>query len=382
MLRAKQLLPIMGLLIATMIAPFARTTAAFAAPTTSTTTNQGTTVWSPGDAHKSSENTCTSAVNANDKTAPHGNVPASKTNNKRSNQHTHTASGADSQSGQNSTSAARTVANSHSIQHATATDSSSTKASTANSTHATARTSANTSTMPSGGTDKPATHILSTPLPASPSGTNDYSTEDSTDAFPLRNHLYYTKREIDTMPESELRLHPMLYWRHWANQPHPIGWVCACMFIVTSVLTECFPGVISITTDCCRRQFWKSLLRGICISTLVLLIARVCIVTEIGMPLADLLIGANQLAFLFGLAAASNLIAEAVFRRLNLRDKLSARPRLYRFILYLTGTFILGVIAAIPGVGAMPPIGIRLVSLIALLGLGGAIKTRFGARPL
>jgi hypothetical protein len=188
-------------------------------------------------------------------------------------------------------------------------------------------------------------------------------------------------RDLDNIPEEELRKRPLLYWRRWANKPPHVVAMSLFFFVSTLVLGEVFKTTVATARQWCRKQFWRSLGRGICAVCVLLVFVRPLILSEIGIPLALLLLALVELLLIAGLAVSASLLAEALLSRASLSSRLMKRPFLYRFCLALVGAIMLGFVLAIPGVGLLPPIGIRIVALIAELGAGGLVKALFDRRP-
>ncbi|HEY9775172.1 MAG TPA: hypothetical protein V6C81_15515 [Planktothrix sp.] len=200
---------------------------------------------------------------------------------------------------------------------------------------------------------------------------------------PSSSHkLFYTQEDIENMPEQEIERRPLLYWRRWANRPPHVALLCTIFFCGTIIFSELFKNAAIAARDCCRKHFWRALGLGLFLATVMLSMARLMFIDPIGTPLGILLIGLYETIAMAGVAVGFTLIAEAVLRRLRLSNKLSHRPVAYRLTLTIIATLIVGFILAIPGIGAFPPIGIRIGAWIGMLGMGGLLKTRFGTRPV
>lgn len=184
--------------------------------------------------------------------------------------------------------------------------------------------------------------------------------------------------ELDNIPDSELKERPLLYWRKWANKPLPVVPASIFLWFITLGASLLMPVRLSAARDACQETFWRSLAFGLLTTFIGLALARLLFISEIGVPLAVLILGCVELLFLLGFVIVATLIGERIARRFGwLR---AARPRVTSIIVCTIGVVILGCILAIPGVGRLPPLGVRLVTLLCALGIGAFVKVTFTRR--
>lgn len=122
--------------------------------------------------------------------------------------------------------------------------------------------------------------------------------------------------------------------------------------------------------------------RAILTFSLMLIFARFLFMTMIGTPLALLMIALAELIGVCGLAVGISLIGDGVCSRLGLNkpEWKEQHPRQSRVLTAIVGSFVAALILLIPGIGNIPPIGTRIVMLIATLGAGGLLRTHFGKK--
>lgn len=188
------------------------------------------------------------------------------------------------------------------------------------------------------------------------------------------------EQEIAQMPEEELRQHPFLYWRKLASKRPPVVRVCVILFLAALMLAQTFASRVEMARACCKRYFWRCLGRGALVLLLMLLFVRPLIVSEVGIPLAMSLVAVIEFLLVCGFTISSVMIGKQILSKLRLENRLSNRPFWLLFLQLLCGTIVLGMILSIPGIGHLPPIGIRIVLWISLMGAGGLFKTRLGVQ--
>ncbi len=170
----------------------------------------------------------------------------------------------------------------------------------------------------------------------------------------------------------------LMPWRSWAEQPVPYLPAFVFLAFISMASWSIAPGYMTRASMFCREHFWKSLFLGI--STLAILppLIHFLYSSIIAIPLAILLKGLGQLAFLVGLAVMISLIGDRILVNLKLATvPFFTQRRLLLELLELTiGVLFMEALLAIPNIAGLPRIGIRLVLLLAAFGFGGL----FGAR--
>lgn len=176
---------------------------------------------------------------------------------------------------------------------------------------------------------------------------------------------------------------PLLAFRHWAHERKPfVATFLFCLFIGL-IGSAFFPKQIAVAQECVRKQFWRCLGRAILVGVTILFAVRILNWMAVTTPLATLLIGVVQLITFAGLAVGIWLIGERIVVRTKLDNTefFKAHPKIASFTKILIGSLCIALIVQIPGFGLLPRIGIRTALLIAILGAGGLLKTRFGTQP-
>lgn len=179
---------------------------------------------------------------------------------------------------------------------------------------------------------------------------------------------------------TDIRKQPFLYFRHWARKRLPLVPSFLFLLFVSITASASFSKRLQTAKEACRARFWRCMGRAVLTFALMLIFARFLFMTQIGTPLALLMIALAQLIGMAGLAVGISLIGDGVCSRsgLNKPDWREMHPRQSLVLTSVVGTIVTTVILMIPGIGLFPPIGTRIVLLIATLGAGGLLRTRFG----
>ena len=124
------------------------------------------------------------------------------------------------------------------------------------------------------------------------------------------------------------------------------------------------------------------MLTGAVTSVLAGVFARCLFRSEIGFPLAALVLAVLELGLILGLSVSVALVGESVAAKLGLARNpwLCARPRVNGMLKLTVGAVLICLLLLIPGLGGLPRIGTRLVVLVAFLGFGGIIRARLAHR--
>lgn len=175
---------------------------------------------------------------------------------------------------------------------------------------------------------------------------------------------------------------PLMVFRHWAQERKPfVATFLFCMF-VGLLGSAFFPKQVFVAQECCRSQFWKCLGKAILVGMTLVITVRILDLLLITHPLTTVLLGLLELVLVAGLAVGVSLLGEGVTRNnLARSDYFKTHPRIATVTRIMIGSLILALIVQVPGAGLLPRIGIRIALLVALLGAGGLLKTKFGTQP-
>ncbi|MBX9696180.1 MAG: hypothetical protein K2Z81_27575, partial [Cyanobacteria bacterium] len=187
--------------------------------------------------------------------------------------------------------------------------------------------------------------------------------------------------------DPSLRSHeqaPIVAFRLWAKSPKPFVPMLGIFIFVGILGNAFFASQIAVAQECCRLQFWRCLGRAFLVGVMIGMSQRILLALKLTVPLSILLAGVVQFCLFAGLCVAITLIGERILKKTGISQIpwLSEHPRVYMFLRIVVGSLLLALIGQIPSIGRLPQIGIRLVMLVAILGAGGLLKTRFGTKPL
>lgn len=177
----------------------------------------------------------------------------------------------------------------------------------------------------------------------------------------------------------DIRMRPILYWRAWSNRALPVIPSVGFVLLMSLVPWALIPKVMAETQACLRGKFWKSVFSGMFSLALSLTLIRCLVISDVGIPLAVLILSFLQLGLLLGISASSLLVGRTVLLRLHLTKSgwLSERPNLLLVSEIALGAGLIALLLQIPGIGVLPRIGTRLVMLLAILGLGSLVRAWF-----
>ncbi|MBI4534200.1 MAG: hypothetical protein HY711_09685 [Candidatus Melainabacteria bacterium] len=172
----------------------------------------------------------------------------------------------------------------------------------------------------------------------------------------------------------DLRLKPFLYWRAWAKRPVPV-FPAFVFFLLTSMAGwALIPAILEQARSICVTRFWKSLFTGLFTVIVSLVFSRCLFISELGGPLALIVMGVSQLGMLLGLAVSASMVSKLVLTRLRIGHDAGSEVQKLAGELAV-GVGLISLLFLIPGIGDMPRIGTRCVMLFAALGLGGIVQS-------
>lgn len=228
------------------------------------------------------------------------------------------------------------------------------------------------------------------------SDTPDSLTEDIKESEHIRQVVLETLREkfspemreklqflLQPDPNRPPERQPMRAFRSWMQSKRPFFPVFILLMLSSLTVCSFFPTHISTAQDVCRRQFWQCIGKGALVAILVATASRILMAISFT-HLALVAMAFVQFIALSGLCVSISLIGTRILDKCGLSEKswMLAHPRWAMFFAVLIGCLIVALIAQIPGLGRFPKLGMRIVMLIAILGAGGLLKTRFGTRPM
>ncbi|MBX9666368.1 MAG: hypothetical protein K2X93_02070 [Candidatus Obscuribacterales bacterium] len=183
---------------------------------------------------------------------------------------------------------------------------------------------------------------------------------------------------------SSSRRAPVMVFRRWAAERK--RFVPTFLFCTFAGLigTAFFSRYVAVAQECCRQQFWRCIGRSILTGVTILISVRVLDNLVITQPLSAVLIAMLEAGLIAGLSIGVSLIGERLSTKSGLCkiEYFGNHQRVTEFVRILLGSLVIALIVQIPGIGLMPRIGIRVAVLIAILGSGGLLATKFGTRPI
>jgi hypothetical protein len=174
----------------------------------------------------------------------------------------------------------------------------------------------------------------------------------------------------------ERKFRPMLQMRTWANKKQRFLPSFAFLCLIGFICWWIFPTHLQSAVEECRKSFWKCFGAGLLISMIAMTVVRAVFLTQIGWPLAILLVGLSEGAMLVGLSLSVYNLGHAVtlISRINKIPLLATSPAWARAIDIVIGAFLSSLLLLIPAFGNLPRCGTRLLALFAVLGLGAIYK--------
>lgn len=187
------------------------------------------------------------------------------------------------------------------------------------------------------------------------------------------------------LPDARGKAHhhtPVLSYKYWSNEPKRFAPTLLFCLFTGLIGVAFFSRQVTVAHECCRTQFWrcffKASLSGITVLISVIVLDRLGITSA----LATTLLAVLELVVVAGLSVGVSLIGERVLEKTGLArlEYFKSHPRMTTFTKVFVGSLIIALIVQIPGLGRLPRIGIRIATLIAVLGAGGLLNTKFGTQ--
>lgn len=173
-----------------------------------------------------------------------------------------------------------------------------------------------------------------------------------------------------TFPK-EIR-YPFIYSRKALNLTWKPGFVFAIIMFMSLVLRFIAPKSLKESTEKCREGIFLCLTAAFIFTAIVMTLTKAAFYSEALSPLGLLLTGFTQLAYLIGVAVGANAVA------LGLIDKMGRSGRKAELMSLTITIALLSLLALIPDLGPLPRIGNRLLGILAMLGLGGLLRAKYG----
>ena len=220
-------------------------------------------------------------------------------------------------------------------------------------------------------------------VPAQPgSGALDYSFLNNYGPLPKSKLLHWLQH--NGMPiragllEGRPVFRPFVHWTRWANKRQPFGRAALVLFIAAMVAWIVFPQRLAAAQSECMSRYWRSLGTGMLTVYVPIMLIRFALRTEIGWPLAIVMIGGLQLLLLLGVVVVCAMIGNTFchYLTLNKWEALSRSPSRLRSAHLLIGALMLSALLQLGSPFGLPPLGTRLVVLLAMAGLGALYRVR------
>jgi len=187
------------------------------------------------------------------------------------------------------------------------------------------------------------------------------------------------------LPDARRQAHhhtPVLSYKYWSNEPKRFAPTLLFCLFTGLVGVAFFSRQVTVAQECCKTQFWRCFFKA-SLSGITLLIS-VIVLDRLGITgaLATTLLAVLELVVVAGLSVGVSLIGERVLEKTGLArlEYFKSHPRMTTFTKVFIGSLIIALIVQIPGLGRLPRIGIRIATLIAVLGAGGLLNTKFGTQ--
>jgi hypothetical protein len=183
----------------------------------------------------------------------------------------------------------------------------------------------------------------------------------------------------ENIKQDDVTRRPLLYWRSWANQRLPFGRVLGLLIIVSLTINFFIEPKIQEAGLIYREKWLRCFSVGILLFTSGMMSAGIMSRMGLFAPVGVLLIATIQLSGLIGLTIGSHAIGDTTLTLLNLSDKFP-KPWLKTFTKFTTGCFLLSLFLLLPGAGALPRMGARMLALVAAAGAGSIFMASRSAR--
>jgi hypothetical protein len=183
----------------------------------------------------------------------------------------------------------------------------------------------------------------------------------------------------DNIKQEDVVRRPLIYWRSWANQRLPFGRILGLLIIVSLTINFFIESKIQEAGLLYKQKWLRCFSVGVLFFTFGMISAGVMSRMGLFVPLSVLLVSTIQLFGLVGLTVGSHAIGDTTLRLLKLNDKFP-KPWLKTLTKFTVGCFLLSLFLLLPGGGALPRMGARMLALVAAAGAGSIFLASRAAR--
>jgi hypothetical protein len=183
--------------------------------------------------------------------------------------------------------------------------------------------------------------------------------------------------------EGRVEFRPFARWTEWMNRRAKFVPSLVLLLLASGICWNLFPQRLATAEAECASSYWRSLASGVFAFAISIFMARCLLLTQIGWPLAILLIGTLQLCLVLGLAISCSMVGKSFsfYLRVSNWNVLTERTTLMRCIELFAGALVLAAVLQIGAPLGLPRLGTRLVTLLALVGVGALYRTRTDCQP-
>jgi hypothetical protein len=183
---------------------------------------------------------------------------------------------------------------------------------------------------------------------------------------------------VERMQHSTLnQFRPFRQWRRWANSSQNPALTFSFVLAFSIFLRLVAPRTTRNAENTYRVHSFRSFLYGAFAAAGLATLARAAMISGIGWPAGLVLIGTSQIGHFAGIAIVSTSLGKLCSRCLGMESTnwLLRHPVFLAGMELFAGSLILAACIVIPGFGSLPPLGTRLVSLLATTGFGALCKS-------
>lgn len=167
---------------------------------------------------------------------------------------------------------------------------------------------------------------------------------------------------------------PFMFFRQALNQKWRPGFFFVFVFMMTVAFRYVAAEFLLAAVKECRNNLFLSVAGALLFLVLTMTLAKVSFAVPELTPMGFLTMGLTEMAFVLGLCTGLQAICQKVYEHLALENKSRVQARLLE-ILTMAGVCALATALTLIGsIGRLPPLGNRLVALLAMVGIGGLVR--------
>lgn len=167
---------------------------------------------------------------------------------------------------------------------------------------------------------------------------------------------------------------PFMFFRQALNQKWRPGFFFVFVFMMTVAFRYIAAEFLLASVKECRNNFFLSVAGALLFLVLTMTIAKVSFAVPELTPMGFFTMGLTELTFVLGLCTGLQAICQKIYELIALENKSRVQARLLELLTMAGVCALATALTLIGSIGRLPPLGNRLVALLAMVGIGGLVR--------